>query len=99
MSPGEQLSDYTHVRDVATALQLASEDLINTEPCWKDFLISSNGPKELRIAVSEICEELGIKPEIAWGQLPYGEREVFDIKIYDRFANLADRLKPKSSLK
>lgn len=77
MTPGEQLVDYTHVDDVASAFVHASQLL--QSPQYQGvhtYAVSSGSRMELRQLVDMIVRETGLPVQINWGGRPYRANEV-----------------------
>ena len=91
LSPGGQLVDLLHVSDVVDALLEARRRMDSNEVGFRHFLAASGSPKTLKETVEEYCVSEGLMPKLKWGKRPYRKREVFDIKIYDKFENLVRR--------
>lgn len=92
LSPGEQLMDLTHVDQVVDALLKAGERLEGNGERFQRYIAASGEAKSLRETVENFCESYGLQPILSWGAAEYREREVFEIRIYEKFENL---LKPK----
>ena len=88
LSPGEQLIDLTHVSDVVTALERAVERINARTEKFNTYIASNGNPETLKLAITNLAKQNGVKYKLNWGKKPYREKEVFHIDIYDRFENL-----------
>ncbi len=91
LSPGEQLMDLTHVDQVVDALLKAGERLGGNGEQFKRYIAASGEAKSLRETVESLCESYGLQPILLWGAAEYREREIFDIRLYEKFENLLEQ--------
>jgi nucleoside-diphosphate-sugar epimerase len=76
-SPGDQLLDMVHVRDVASAFRLAAERTADLPPgTAEEYAVSSGHPVPLREVVARFERILGRPLGIRWGGRPHRPREV-----------------------
>lgn len=88
LSAGEQVMDLTHVNEIAEALLRAQGLLVPSAPPYQRYIASSGRALPLKQVIQQLCKDHKLTPEIDWGSVPYREREVFEVKIYKKFANL-----------
>ncbi len=76
MSPGEQLIDLVHVKDVIAAYRTADRLFSNLSTGHLKYGVSSGTPVPLKKLVL-MCEKAwGLKLPVSWGARQYREREV-----------------------
>lgn len=76
LSPGDQIIDIVHVRDVVRAFQIVLEQMENYSESYVEFGLSNNQRCTLKELVSLIEKIAGEKVNIKWGARPYRDREV-----------------------
>ncbi|KAA0110060.1 SDR family oxidoreductase [Methylobacterium sp. P1-11] len=76
LSPGEQIIDLVHVRDVVTAFLMAAERLISAPRGREAFPVRSGHTLSVRELVGAVSLAVGEPMRIRWGGRPYRAREV-----------------------
>jgi nucleoside-diphosphate-sugar epimerase len=78
LTPGEQLLDFTHVHDVASALVVASQRLIDSRSCpsFERHTARSMRVMALRDFVSLMEQHSGRKFRLRWGARPYPAHQI-----------------------
>ena len=95
MSPGEQEIDLVYIDDVIDAYLIAANEVIKIFPGLRHYDISSQAPITLKKLVNEFGKISNQKMNIAWGTLPYREREIMKCS---RKLKILPGWKPKISL-
>jgi nucleoside-diphosphate-sugar epimerase len=90
LSPGEQLTDLTHVDHIVDALLKTGRLLDRSVENFKRYIAATGKPERLKDAVENFCKVNGLQPTLLWGAKEYRDREVFEINIYEQFDNLLD---------
>ncbi len=73
MSPGTQLRDFCAVQDVAEAICSILEQ--STEPARNIFNVGSGRSIALKDIVSDVVQQLGLKVDLRFGELPFHPHE------------------------
>ncbi|WP_342110957.1 NAD-dependent epimerase/dehydratase family protein [Methylobacterium sp. SI9] len=76
LSPGEQIIDLVHVRDVVTAFAMAAERLRSGRRKLESFPVRSGETLSLRELVACVDSAVGAPMRVNWGGRPYRAREV-----------------------
>ena len=77
MTPGEQLLDLVHIRDVVKGYCTAAERLLRGEVRGAEkYVLTSGNPVSLREVVRRYGEIAGRPVQVAWGALSYRRREM-----------------------
>lgn len=75
LSPGEQLIDLVHIKDIVAAYQSAIH-FVNEINGQKTYAITSGAPLSLKKLV-QLCEQVsGRKLQVRFGERPYRQREM-----------------------
>jgi nucleoside-diphosphate-sugar epimerase len=80
LSPGEQILNLTHIEDIASAIQIVSEELLNGARGFKTQQIKH--PRDqyaLRELARYINELRRTKIDLSFGSKPYRNKEVFEM--------------------
>jgi nucleoside-diphosphate-sugar epimerase len=86
MSPGEQLIDLVHIKDVIAAYRMADHLLSDLSTGHLKYGVSSGTPVPLKKLVL-MCEKAwGLRLQVVWGARPYREREV--MRPWDTYEKL-----------
>lgn len=76
LSPGDQLLDLTHAKDVANAFLVMCERMLRPSPArWERFRVSGTR-LTLKQLVTLIERVAGMRPNVAFGAYPYRDREI-----------------------
>ena len=76
LSPGDQLIDLLHIKDVCKAIILLIELMLNNQTVARKYQISSSEKLTLKELVEIILALANKKVSINWGIRPYRKREV-----------------------
>lgn len=76
MSPGEQIVNFIHVDDVASAVKIALGRSAANAPGAEVFTVAGNEQLCLRDFVERVSQAVGRTLNIHWGARPYRDREV-----------------------
>jgi nucleoside-diphosphate-sugar epimerase len=76
LSPGEQLIDMVHIRDIVDAYGIAAHIIQDQDIAHKIYGLSSKQPITLKRLINTVIEITNKKILVNWGARPYRPREV-----------------------